>query len=293
MLYTLIASLALGSWGTSCGPVGSAVARAAHQQIGYSWQEHPEEREQLCLYRGRLHIGSWNRDGRYYRSYDRACGRWGERVAEPPYPLPAGEIPATKPSPPAPDPGAIAEALPHWMTHGVEPDRIVSPGYRINGRPIIEADAIRAIEGRIAAGIPCDALRPWLVLVASAAECVRLTTDMLTAPALSPYRDRVRLQTYQPGAPMLTDRDGKQLYGPGLSVVLADGREAHRQESYTSAEQLAEALRKSDPLYDPKKSPDLTRPTLPGLPDVPPEYLWTGGLAALFVFALWMKRGEV
>jgi hypothetical protein len=76
----------------------------------------------------------------------------------------------------------------------------------------------------------------------------------------------------------------------------------HRQDDWRGAAKFAEAVRKSDPNYDPKKDPDLNKqappPLAPVLPDGGidlaklPKWVWGVLIAAAVLIFFWLKENK-
>jgi hypothetical protein len=116
-------------------------------------------------------------------------------------------------------------------------------------------------------------------------------SDLLTHPALSPLKPQLVVQTYAPSHWAVKDA-GFTLAGDCVIYLQRpDGKVLHRQDEYRGPEKLAEAIRKADPSYDPKKDQDLNKviPLPFGLDKIPPSYLLLGGGAAL-AYLLWRKK---
>jgi hypothetical protein len=115
--------------------------------------------------------------------------------------------------------------------------------------------------------------------------------DLAHHPALAPWRDRLLVQAYCPGAWAVAGV-GLQAGGrPTLVLQDAPGpgnraRVLHRQDDYAGgAAALAGALRRADPSYDPATDPDLRRPAVPDLPCWASALL--GSLATLLLRGGW------
>lgn len=271
--YLLTTALAIGGWGSGCGPVGPAALPyliAQAPRPAYEWRQRPDDPGRHYLYLRGVQVAGWDERTDAYRTYDAARDLWGP-VTAPPW---QRKVDLLR------EPGVMREKLHEFQ------------GYRLNGQPVAPAVGLRSIKGGT---VPNDAGRPFLVMVGAKEACDRLESDFASSPALAPYRDKFRLQTYPPGFDQLArfDREGRPLYPDGLCIVATDGQELHRQASYAGPEQLAEALRQADPTYNPANTPDLTRPVIPGLPNVDVNVLMVLSLGAVLAYVLWPRGAQL
>lgn len=171
--------------------------------------------------------------------------------------------------------------------YGVDKDKVPPGQLTLNGVPITRRQAMLLIGD----GLPDDAQHPWITIIGPDAERKAILADLDTNPALAPYKGRWRVQEYTPEQWPL---QGVGFVTEGKPVVIylqaSAGQVLHRQDCYKGPEQLALALRKADPAYDPKKDPDLTKPSSPSdaLAAVPP-IAW-GGLAGILGILFLGKR---
>jgi hypothetical protein len=105
--------------------------------------------------------------------------------------------------------------------------------------------------------------------------------DLDRAPALTPWKGRLKIHGYEPTHWAVQDAGFKTDGRPTIYVQAPDGKVLHRQDEYRGPEALAEVLRKADPRYQPANDPDLNR-DLAGVP-LP---VWLGG-AVLVVLLFW------
>ena len=149
-------------------------------------------------------------------------------------------------------------------------------------------------EPRRAAGArvpPDDARKARLTVIGGEAERRAVLSDLEAEPDLRGLRERVAVQAYPPDHWAVARCGFKTDGRPTIYLQAPDGRVLHRQDDYAGgAGRLAEAIRKADPSYDPRKDPDLTRPKAPDSSFDParwPAWGWALGGAA----ALWLLRG--
>lgn len=163
------------------------------------------------------------------------------------------------------------------------------PKYSLNGKEITRAQAFQALRE---ADIPADSGKRRLTIIGSEGDRAKVLSDLKTHPALAKYKDNLVIQSYPREAPLIKEVgfevDGK----PSIYLQSARGEVLGRNldGSYPGPEKLAEALRRTDASYDPKKDPDLVPPpALPGLPSlpwgsIPPlAYVLAGGGALLLL----------
>lgn len=281
VVITLTAFLALlswavtarGQWGTSRGPVGPAVVSVAPDGL----RADPADSCRMIEWRGGRPVAVHFADGsvREWDSYRGVWGAWREQVV-------------AAPAPPEPQKNFGLG----WSPDPERPERCY-----LNG---IEVDRKRAYEA-IGSGVVDDTKLLRVTVIGSEAECKQVRGAFETAPELAPHRNNVILQCYRPDHWAVADagfkRDGK----PVVYVQAPSGKVLHRQDEWRGPAKMAEALRKADPSYDPKKDPDLNKQApilpVPG-PDLDilkkvPAWGW-GVLIALGVLGFfWIKERGV
>ncbi len=139
----------------------------------------------------------------------------------------------------------------------------------INGREVTKDAALKELGGK-ENGLPEDADKPFLADVGPIADGARLDKDLASSAELAPYATTFRRQSY---AEPVTDRDGKLMYPVGVYIVTAKGKAAKLMTAYTNASDLAGALRKLPPDFDPNKIPlvgPAPKPVPEPLPDPTP-----------------------
>lgn len=156
--------------------------------------------------------------------------------------------------------------------------------YKLGGQGITRGEAMAAIgKGEV----PDDSKLLRLTVIGSEPERKAVLADLEGHPALAPYKGKLSVQAYAPDN-WAVHRVGFVTAGhPTIYVQAPGGKVLHRQDVYTGAEKLAEAVRRADPNYSPNKDPDLTRPPAPSprpaLPDISlpsldlsavPSWLW-------------------
>ena len=178
---------------------------------------------------------------------------------------------------PATDRWRVAAAP--WEARGVQNFGIdqsklgTGPAYSMGGRPCSKDAAMRAIEN----GLTDDRDLPRLTAIGSEAFRKAVLADLDAAPALTPWKGKLLVNAFPAdwwaAADFLAQGDTLILQAP-------DGRELSRTLGYScGAAGLARALA----AYDPKKTPDLTKPAIPG-----GVLLWTiiAGIGACIAFAV-------
>lgn len=158
--------------------------------------------------------------------------------------------------------------------------------YRLSGREITEADALRLFHGDT---LPQDQELGRLTVIGDEARCRQVRDDLARHPALAPYRDQVLVHDYRPDE--WPTRVGFVTSGsPTLYLQSPTGHVLHRQDRYDGpdalAAVLAKALRRPRPDYDPARDPDLTRSPLLDFEFPPWSPYAAGGVAALFFLLL-------
>ncbi len=161
---------------------------------------------------------------------------------------------------------------------GPRPER-----YSINGREASKEDVLRLLQAQV----PDDTRRPFLTVIGPAEARKQVLNDLENHPSLAPWKDRVRIQAYNPDD-WAVSRAGFVTSGsPTVYLQAADGTVLHRQDDYAGgADALAAALRRADPSYNPAGDPDRRKAPLSalrGVPwSVPVILLGTAGLLILY-----------
>lgn len=262
-----------GGWGPKgCGPVGPPAFVPYPAPLVWEWRSFEDDGDQVALLRNGVQVGAYRYSGDYFRPYDRATDTWGERC-RPPVQPPARQVQAVEPVEPV-------EAK--TENFGVDWGKISHEKWTVNGKPGCWHQAHALLSGKV----PDDAGLLRLTVIGPEADRKQVLADLQAVPALAVHRDKLVVKDYDPthwavaGAGFVTS--GR----PTIYLQAPDGKVLHRQDSYPGAEKLAEAIRKADPNYDPKKDPDLTKPPPPALPPLGSVPLWVWALGAVGVLVL-------
>jgi hypothetical protein len=214
------------------------------------WRTVPGQPAQLALFRNGIHVGSWDMLRKEYRTYNAATREWGEPV----FALTAEDGPAAA--------GNAGE-----VKTGMEWDKVgQGPQFKLGSTPITKEQAYEALNIQADSSIPRDKDRLYVGFIArdrAARDSFAKTFE--TAECLRPWRDRVRLKCQSPDDPMLKDRDNRPLWyqqQEGVYLVSANGLPLGviQLPDYQGPEQIAEALFRVDPRFDPDQVPNLARP---------------------------------
>jgi hypothetical protein len=149
------------------------------------------------------------------------------------------------------------------------------PRYRVGGKPCKKRELMAAM-------VEDDSAKPRLTIIGSKDERTKVLA------ALPPEASRYLVKAYDP-VDWTVSRAGFKTDGhPTIYVQAPDGRVLHRQDTFSDAKQLAEALRKADPSYDPAKDSDVTKglsfDLLKQLVAIVPPLGWLiGGIALLYL----------
>lgn len=264
------------AWGTgNCPPVGGSALRAPMSKL-------PAETP------ARRYVWKDSGDGDRYRLYDHNLEaatyrfstdefRWANGKLDTP-PWGARSKPEAKVE--VPNYGLITSEL-----------RTSGEHYEVNGQQVTRQQAQAAIGGPI----PDDTGRKRIsVIGGTEAERKRVTDDLASNPALSAWKDQTIVQSFAADAWQV--RPGFVTTGhPSIYFQDAAGKVLMRADNYEGPEQLAGALRRSDPLYRPDLDPNgkpkpAPAPAVPGLPELPP-WAWLGILGAGVVLLLPLSPG--
>ncbi len=196
----------------------------------YEWIVAEDAPDQVLLWYRGVQVGGYSFTWDHYRPR-LAAGKWGPPCA-PPVPLPL---------------------------YGVEPwEQPRRERFSLCGREVSREQALAII----GADLADDSAQLHLTVAGDEALRSRVLADLATAPELAPWKDKLRVQGYPTGHwALLSPLSGLRLQAPADKA--GRGRVLHYQADYAGPADLAKALRRADPLYDPSKDPDLRRPTPP------------------------------
>jgi hypothetical protein len=150
--------------------------------------------------------------------------------------------------------------LPRWMTHGTDPEKIAPrEEYRLSGQVVTREEAFKALQ---AAPLSDDSQKLRLTVIGSAEE-----RKKVLAALPQDVKDRCLVKEYAPDHWSVKNAGFKTDGHPTVYVQAPDGKVLHRQDD---ADNVAQAVRKADPNYDPAKDPDLRKAKTPDKPVSPP-----------------------
>jgi hypothetical protein len=154
-----------------------------------------------------------------------------------------------------------SEAFPHWMTHGTDPAKIAPrEEYRVGGKVVTRDEALKALQG---APLADDSQKLRLTVIGSADE-----RRKALAALPGDVKDRCLVKEYAPDHWSVRGAGFKTDGHPTVYVQAPDGKVLHRQDD---ADNVAQAVRKADPGYDPARDPDLRKPKPPDRPAPAPD----------------------
>jgi hypothetical protein len=172
-------------------------------------------------------------------------------------------------------PKVVEEEIPNF---GVDEPYINKDGlrYYYNGKEITRDEAKRLLEK---SELIDDSQKMRMTVIGTESQTAKVKADM-DSPAVAALRAWVLPMYYAPDH-WAVSRSGFKCDGaPTIYLQSADGRVLHRQDDYQGPEELMAAVRKIDPLYDPRKDPDLRKTPVGGVSLPPAPLLALGGLAA-------------
>jgi hypothetical protein len=155
--------------------------------------------------------------------------------------------------------------VPTKLPTGADFSKIKPGRHTLNGMPVCRETALQAIEG---GSIPDDAGKQRLTVIGTVSDRARVVNDLKNAPELAAYRTALVVKSYDPSHWAVANAGFRTSGAPSIYLQEADGTVLHRQDGYAGAADLANALRKAQPDYDPNKDPDLRRTPAP--PPTPP-----------------------
>jgi hypothetical protein len=258
MITAIVASPAWADWGQSCGSSCSPGPALPD----YDWRVGVEGWYYLYHY-GRLYAAYQPQSNQF--NY-RVNGEWAE-ATEPPWQLKekkcgcCPQCDCQRPCGCDQDrrcnsvcPCRKKDKANNALPTGVEWDKIAThEEYRRNGQAISSKEAQQALADK---SLPNDSHYLRLTIIGDSADAQRVLSDLHQSPVLAPYRDQTVVQSY-PANHWAVAQAGFVTSGkPTLYLQKPDGQVVWRQDSYSGPEELAEAIRRAQPDYDPKKDPD-------------------------------------
>lgn len=221
-----------------------------------SWRTRPDDPGRAYLFVEGKQRGGYDRARDEWRDFDPATQSWGEPrrlFSEPDAP-----------------------------NFGVMRDRLAGgERFSLGGVPIERTEAFSALSA-----LPDDSRLPHLTIIGNADDRRAVADDLAHHPALAPWRDRLRVQSYDPDHWAVANLGFVNTGSPTIYLQAPGGRVLHRQDEYRGPERLAGALRKADANYRPDADADLD-PT-PARVHIP-RGAWVG-LAALSLFLISRRR---
>lgn len=262
----------------------------ARSQPFTGWYPHPDKAGQFAYYLNDRLMGLYCTDREVYWRWDSRSQTWSEPC----------NPPASPPCPYGPAKSFEAQVPPDkdygmgWRPGGEEI-------YYVNGRKVTRRQAYEAIA---AEGLTDDSKLRRVTVIGSDAERKPVMDALANAPELTFAKGLLLVQGFSPDHWAVADSNFKRDGKPTVYIQAADGKVLHRQDEWRGATKFAEAVRKSDPNYDPKKDPDLNKAIIPPPPLKPdgggfdwskiPGGAWILlGLGVLGIFVLLNKGGPI
>jgi hypothetical protein len=229
----------------------------------YSWAKCSAP-DQLALYKGERQVGVYDlRKKLYYPLKDRKLG-----APEPcPSPLPGEE--------------------PVESNYGVDSGKIdKGKRYSKNGKECSRKEALDSVS----ANVPDDRNLLRLTVIGSDESRKKVLSDLESSQALGQYKGKLLVQDYAPTDWAVKEAGFVTTGSPSIYLQHPSGKVLHRQDDYSSPEQLAEAIRKADGSYKPDADPNLSKPlSIPGVPSDWMKYL-PYALVAGAIFLFWRSK---
>lgn len=203
---------------------------------GVEWRSRIEEPGRLYLFVEGRQLGGFDQERNEWRDYDPNSGLWG-----PPRPL-------------FQDRRSNSATVQNF---GVMREQLTGHDERhfLNGGAVSGREALAAF-GQL--DDDSDKLR--LTVIGSEVERRAVLNDFEIDPDLTPFRDRLVVQSYPPDHWAVTGAGFVQTGKPTIYLQTPEGVVRHRQDEYRGPHKLAQAIRRADPHYRPENDPDLNRP---------------------------------
>ena len=252
-------------WGTlACSSVDDAK--------GYEWIRHADKTsDQIALYRNGVQVGTWKKSVSVYLEL-LPNGNWGAPVDNAPFPVPLDFRP---------------EVVGQDFPFGVDRSQMDSTveKYWLDGKPCTRQKAYEAMEAG-SQNLTDDRAKFRITVIGTVEECDKVRNDLKTDLVLSVFAPDLLLQCYRPTDWAVTGI-GYAIGHPRVIVQQTSGEVLHSQAEYIGADDLASALRRIKPNYDPKKDPDARKiPLIDGGLVQIASMLRAGLISAVVFFAL-------
>jgi hypothetical protein len=262
--------------------------------VHYEWRTRADDPGHRYLFRDGRQIGGWDSKGRYYRPYDAVADSWGDVThapfAPPDEPCDCSSRCACEHNCFCPS-GKLCTDACRCLVPSTG-DMPVEENYGID-REKLNREPRRTIQ---ATAIPDDTKKLRLTLIGADADRKPIESDLASHPLLTPLKDQFVLWSKAPDHSSVKNVGFVTAGHPSIYVQSADGKVLHRQDSYRGPEQLAEAIRKANPNYDPKNDPDLTKKPAPAptpeADDVPVWPLSLGNLLTGVASLVLLLKGK-
>lgn len=260
LILAAASGLVVAQWGG-----GNCVVTQTAQ---YQWHAFVTDPGKLHLYLGQDQVGALDLATNSYRPLlDYQHSVWGP-VCQPPVGVPQR----------TPAPGQLFEQ--DVQNFGVDRTKLCQDAdgcYRINGQKVSKEQLYQALQS----GLSDDAGKLRLTVIGSPAETATVLADLEADPE---FKNNIHVWCAGPDDWSLKDAvTGESMFQtsgkPTVYLQSPDGTVLHRQDGYTKGD--ISALRKVRP-YDPKKDPDVRKPSTPAGLGLPlPLLLMAAGLAFL------------
>jgi len=177
------------------------------------------------------------------------------------------------------------------VNFGIEQEKLNhAEGYWLNGLALTSKQACKILGN--ASVLPDDATLGRITLIGTKEDCNQVNNDLVSHPSLLPYKGKYLVQSYLPGDWAVKDVGFDVSGSPRIIIQEAPtttgmARVLHSQADYSDGpEGLANALRKTDPNYDPTKDVDRRKLEPLQLPD------WAGNWLVIAIALLSLVAGR-
>ncbi|OAI41018.1 hypothetical protein AYO40_00630 [Planctomycetaceae bacterium SCGC AG-212-D15] len=250
--------------GCACTSVECNVTSSS--EVEEVWRQHPDDPAYFGLYRGGVQIAGYDTRSRIYRSYDAAKRIWGPADRAPwmkeccacVFGCECGDNCQCSGGKRCVDECTCVAKTSAIPNYGVDLSRLNGQHevVSLNGRKIPK----ELLPDILAGGqLVDDSGKPRLTVIGTDPERKRVLDD-LNRPPLSEWKDQLLVQGYPPNHWTVTRSGFFSAGRPTIYLQTAGGKVLHRQDDYADgADGLAQAIRRADPSYDPKKDPDLRK----------------------------------
>ncbi len=237
--------------------------QAFSQSTFYRWV--PYNNDWAYLYRNNNLIGAWHCQEGYYQRYQNE--KWEDQDV-PPVPIPEMYIPKLK--------GGVKTVSVN-TNYGVNTDMLKhTERYSHNGKVVGQTQAMEILKSK---SLTDDSSKLRLTVIGTEQKTQKVLSD-LTRPELKELSQNYMIRSYKPDHWHVAGLFAKG--SPAIYLQKPSGEVLLRLDHYPGPTLFAQALRNTDPTYNPENDPDGKNESLLGLEI--PTWVYIAGVGLILFF---------